>query len=212
MVKFIIIRHGYSCANKTGKFAGATDAPLDEIGYKQAEVTKEYILKNFKIDSVYSSDLSRAYDTVKPISDAINLKVNKEKKLREINVGLWEGKNLEEIEKEFPKSYDMYMNNHGIADFDGGETYFDVICRAKKAIEEIAAKNEGKTVLIGTHGGVIRAMQAAWSDCPPEALKKASIVSNCSVTTAQYADGKLSFIKLSYEDHLKDLLTQWHNI
>lgn len=212
MVKFIIIRHGYSCANKTGRFAGATDAPLDEIGYKQAELTTEYILKNFKIDAVYSSDLSRAYETVKAIADAFDLKVNKMKALSEINVGLWEGKKLEEIEKEFPKSYDMYMNNHGITEFDGGETYFDVIIRAKKAIEEIAKENEGKTVVIGTHGGVIRAMQAAWSDCPLEELKKATIVSNCSVTTAQYAHGKLSFTELSHESHLKYLLTQWHNI
>ncbi len=212
MVRFIIIRHGYSSANKTGRFAGTTNAPLDEIGYKQASVTAEYILKNFKIDAVYSSDLSRAYDTVKPIADAFNLKVNRMKALSEIDVGLWEGKNLEEIKKEFPKSYDMYMNNHGITDFDGGETYFDVIARSKKAIEEIAKENEGKTVVIGTHGGVIRAMQAAWSDCPLEELEKASIVSNCSVTTAEYTDYKLNFIKLSYEDHLKDLLTQWHNI
>ena len=31
MVKFIIVRHGYSVANKEKRFSGQMDIPLDEI-------------------------------------------------------------------------------------------------------------------------------------------------------------------------------------
>ena len=69
MVKFIIVRHGYSVFNKERRFTGHVDAPLDERGIEQAKRNAEYVIANYKIDCIYSSDLSRAYHTVKPIAD-----------------------------------------------------------------------------------------------------------------------------------------------
>ena len=48
MVRFVIIRHGYSVTNKAGKFTGQSDVPLDEMGYAQAEDTARYVLENYK--------------------------------------------------------------------------------------------------------------------------------------------------------------------
>ena len=39
MVKFIIIRHGFSQGNKEKRFTGQMDLPLDDIGLMQAEIT-----------------------------------------------------------------------------------------------------------------------------------------------------------------------------
>ena len=43
MVRFIIVRHGYSVTNKIKMFAGHLDAELDEIGVSQAQYLKNYI-------------------------------------------------------------------------------------------------------------------------------------------------------------------------
>ena len=57
MVKFLIIRHGYSITNKAKKFTGQMDAPLDDIGFEQAKSVGKYISENYKIDKIYSKDL-----------------------------------------------------------------------------------------------------------------------------------------------------------
>ena len=49
MVRFIIIRHGYSLGNKEKRFSGQLDVPLDEIGRAQAQSVADYILKHYKI-------------------------------------------------------------------------------------------------------------------------------------------------------------------
>ncbi len=209
MVKFIIVRHGYSVANEIKKFSGQTDVPLTEKGYLQAEITAKYLTENFSVDSIYSSDLSRAYNTVKPLSDALGLDITKRKDFREIDVGLWQGKSREEAKEAFPETFNLYTQNKGITKFDGGESYLDVICRVKKAIEEIAEENEGKTVVIATHGGVIRALQAAWCDNPLEVIHKFPVIENCSVSICEYSDNKLRFITTGYTEHLANNITKY---
>jgi broad specificity phosphatase PhoE len=48
MTKILIIRHGQSVANLEETFAGHTDTPLSDLGKRQAEVTAEFIVSNYK--------------------------------------------------------------------------------------------------------------------------------------------------------------------
>ncbi len=208
MVNFIIVRHGYSIGNKEKRFSGQMDVPLDNIGYSQANSTAKYILDNFKVDSVYASDLSRAYETVKPISDKLNLPLHKCKELREVDVGLWQGKLIEDVKREFPESFEFYRENPGISKFDGGESYVDVMIRGKNAFEKIANDNDGKTVVVGTHGGVIRTLRAAWNHIPAEKIKDIPHVPNGSVTVVEYNNGNIKWLQIGYSDHLADKTTE----
>lgn len=208
MVTFIIIRHGYSLGNKEKRFSGQMDVPLDEAGRSQARSTADYILNNFKVDSIYSSDLSRAYETVKPIANALKFEIHKCKELREVDVGLWQGKFIEDVKNEYPKSFAYYKENPGLSRFDGGESYIDVMRRGRLAFEKIAAENEGKTVVVGTHGGVIRTLRAAWDNVPPEKIKEIPHVPNASVTVAEYENGSVKWICIGYAEHLADRTTE----
>ncbi|MBQ6708748.1 MAG: histidine phosphatase family protein [Clostridia bacterium] len=207
-VKFIIIRHGYSKGNKEKRFSGQMDVELDEVGYSQAAATAEYVSKNFHIDAIYSSDLSRAYETVKPIAEALGMEIHKCKDLREADVGNWQGKLVEEVKKEYPESFAFYKESPGFAKIGGAESYADVINRARKAIEKIAEENEGKTILIGTHGGVIRSLRVAWEDNPPEKIKEIPHVPNSSVSVAEYKNGVLEWLSIGYDNHLSDKTTE----
>lgn len=208
MVYFIIIRHGYSTGNKEKRFSGQMDVPLDNIGLSQAKSIAEYIIENFKVDSIYSSDLCRAYETVKPIADALELPIHRCKKLREVDVGKWQGMLIEDVKKEFPESFELYRQNPGISQFDGGESYADVMIRGKLAFEKIAEENEGKTVVVATHGGVIRTLRASWNNIPAERIKDIPHVPNGSVTIAEYDKGNINWIQIGYIEHLTDKTTE----
>ena len=202
MVRFVIIRHGYSQANKEKRYSGQTDVPLDKIGYEQAVATARYVLEHFQVDSVFSSDLSRAVHTVKPIAEALGISVHTCRALREVDTGDWTGKLISEVEQEYAESFKIYKETPRISRFDGGESYAALMARSKQAIEEIARDHDGKTVVIGTHGGVIRALRAAFGE--EERAEDKLIVTNGSVTVADYDDGNMNWLVLGYAEHLKN--------
>ena len=208
MVRFIIVRHGYSVGNKEKRFSGQADFSLDETGILQAKSTSEYILNSYNVDAVYSSDLSRAYQTVKPIADKLGLPVQKSKKLREVDVGIWEGMFVENVKKQYPEEFEMYITNPGMFTFCGGESYLEVMLRGKSAFEEIAINNDEKTIVMGVHGGNIRTLRAAWDNIPLEKIKDIPHVANASVTVAEYDRGTVNWIQIGYTDHLTDKTTE----
>lgn len=208
LVTFLLVRHGFSKGNKEKRFSGQMDLELDDVGLAQAESVSEYISENFKVDSIYSSDLSRAYHTVLPLANKLNITIQKDKSLREVDVGLWQGKLIDEVKKEFPKSFEKYRLNPGLSKFDGGESYLDAMERGIKTIQKIAKENDGKTVIISTHGGIIRTLRAAWTNTPPENIKDIPHVPNASVTIAEYDNGIVTLKSVGYTDHLEDKTTE----
>ena len=208
MVSFIIVRHGFSKGNKEKRFSGQMDVPLDEAGLRQAKSVSDYILHSFKVDKVYSSDLSRAYDTVEPLAKALDLEIIKTKAFREVDVGEWQGRLIEDVKLEYPESFKLYKEKPGIARFDGGETYGECQERALRDIEKIAKENDGKTIVIGTHGGVVRNLRAAFTGTPLENIETIPHVPNASITVAEYDRGRFTLKIVGYTDYLTDKTTE----
>ena len=206
MVKLIIVRHGNSIGNFKRIFIGQTDWGLSEIGEEQVRRLTEY-LKDFHIDRIYSSDLSRAYNTVLPTAERLGMKIDKREGLREIYAGEWETKSIPDLPTLYPETYGVFQNDIGNAQPDGGESIKDVFARIKNTIEEILAENEGKTVLIGTHATVIRVMNCLWHGDTLENLQKYDWVSNAAVCHIEYDDGKYNVVEYGHDAHLEGIIT-----
>lgn len=202
MVRFIFVRHGLSVCNQERRFAGQLDAPLADMGHKQAKAVSQYIHKHFKIDAICASDLSRTVDTVAPLSQATGLPILTYADLRELYVGVWQGKRIEDIKKEFPEEFERYLACHDLAHAKGRETYVEMTSRALRVIDEIAQANDGKNVVIATHHGVIRVLLAAWLGIPMKHFDTVPHIPNASVTVVDYAMGKGTPITVGYRDHL----------
>ncbi len=97
-----IIRHAKSIANENGLFGGITDYELSKEGLKQAE-NLSLRLKNYEIDSIYSSPLKRAIQTIKPTAIMKNKEVIIIDDLREINVGTWENVLRSDLREKYPE-------------------------------------------------------------------------------------------------------------
>ena len=80
--------------------------------------------------------------------------------------------------------------------------------RAKKAFDKIAKENEGKTVLIATHGGVIRMMQTLWKNVPSEKWGQMRWTTNASITTVIYDAEEYKVVQESFDDYLGELKTE----
>ena len=207
MTKILIVRHGNSLSNIAKTFTGHIDSPLSETGKMQAEKASEFIFQNYKVDKIYSSDLSRAIDTVKPLANKLNLTITLEEGLREIYGGNWEGAELSRLEELFYDDYLVWKKSPGLARCTGGESYEEATERIYNAVKKIALENVGKTVVIATHGGVIRGLQCKLIGLPLSRMKETDYVVNASVTEIDFVDGNLIWVKTNPTNYLEGLIT-----
>ncbi len=204
--KLIFVRHGFSESNRNNTFTGQADAPLTEIGHLQAQRAAEY-LENTHIHKIYSSPLSRAYQTGVPIAEARGLEIIPDKGLMEINSGKWELMTFEKIGRQFPEEYNLWMTNLYACQTPGGESGAEFANRVKAAVTKIATENQGKTICIATHATPIRVISCLALGLPFENLKDVPWSPNASINIIDFDDGKFTFDQRDITEHLKDLET-----
>lgn len=153
MTELWLIRHGQTDWNLTGRWQGqASDAPgLNEKGRLQALAIREQ-LQEIKLSAIFSSDLLRAQQTAELIAEPLGLPITLEPRLREINLGVWEGMPSEEIEAKYPQELAERAQNPFNARAPKGESPREVAERVLAAIDEITNKHRGKSILIVAHG------------------------------------------------------------
>jgi len=151
--RLILIRHGETDYNVEKKYYGFSDPPLNDIGTWQAERLYER-LKTDKIDTIYSSDLKRAYHTAKIAFK--NHKITVSQDLRELNFGIFEGLTHQEITKKYSKIYNNWIEKPFTATIPEGEPLKNFQKRVLKILKLIISANRGHTVAVITHGGPIK--------------------------------------------------------
>lgn len=204
MVKFILIRHGFSEGNRSRMCTGQLDVKLTPEGYVQAQSVCDYVRENFKIDAIYSSDLCRAVDTVSPLANALGMSITLDKRFREIDTGIWTKRYFADIEAEDAERFHEFCKNMGDFKFEGGESALDVVRRTNEALAQIAESQDGRTVAVGTHAGVIRRCCAAWQGLFGEDMMKVISPSNASVTVIEYDRGEVKILEYNVDSYLSE--------
>ena len=210
MVKFLLVRHGNSVANQQEIFAGATDIPLSEIGKKQAQFVCDYILNNFKVDAVYSSELDRAKSTVSQIAEQLNLPLVTIPAFNEIFGGSWEGITFAEIYKKYTVDLLTWLNDISNSKCTNGESFKQLKERAFAGLKTLAEddKNDGKTLVIASHAGALRAILSVILKLSDTQCNELGWVSNASVTTVNYDNGAFTVERLGYDEYLENCKTE----
>jgi len=205
----LLIRHGESEGNLRRVFCGNTDIPLTERGRQQAACTGEF-LKDRTIHAVYSSPLSRAYDTALAVAAHHGLPVTPEPDLAEICGGRWEGLSFTEIAERYPESYAVWQTNIGRCQCPEGESVLSVQTRLYACAQRLAAAHPGQTVCLATHAMAIRCLVGAVEHRTLDELHSMPWVSNASVTTLSWEDGIFTLERYSEDDHMTGLVTRFN--
>lgn len=202
----LIVRHGESLGNLHEKFLGHTDLGLTELGLRQADALAA-ALRDRHIDAVYSSDLSRAMQTVTPAAREHGLTVTPDATLREIFAGDWEGEDYNGLAVKWPEERALWKNDIGRACPPGGESVAELYDRVARALDEIAAREAGHTVLIGTHATPVRATTARLLGLGVLGMAEVPWAGNASITTVVYEDGVPTLVGQADGSHLSSLAT-----
>lgn len=149
-VNIVLVRHGETAWNRNKIFRGTYDIPLNETGQAQAKLLAKVFRKR-RIDAVYSSPLSRAYQTAEIALSHHQIEPVIVEEFIDINYGDWTGKEDSAVEKQWPREHAIWNNEPQKAHIPGGEALRTVFNRAFEAMECIAAKHKDQTVAIFTH-------------------------------------------------------------
>ena len=160
MTSIYLVRHGQTAWNKEEIFRGRTDIPLDETGLKQAELVGQYF-KGMEIHGIYSSPLSRAWQTAQKVAEFHNLKVQPLQGIVDMSFGNWEGRPHQEIQESDSKTYRQWVETPHLVRLPGGESLDDVRVRAMAAMEEVIRKNTGKTLVLVSHRVICKVLICA---------------------------------------------------
>jgi len=152
----LLIRHGETAWNSTGRWQGHAPVPLNEAGMAQSAALGRYLARNgFRICAVYSSDLKRALQTAEAIGAALGLPVLTDVRLREVDLGDWQGLTREEAEVWDADRYAAFRADWRHVPTPDGESRDELQRRARAAFEEITARHPGQTIALISHGGTI---------------------------------------------------------
>lgn len=157
MTSVYLVRHGQTAWNKEEIFRGRTDVPLNGMGSREAELAGEY-LKDKEIHAIYSSPLSRAWQTAQKIAQFHNLEVQSLNGITDMSFGEWEGRPLKEVQIHDRELYRQWREQPHLVKLPGGESLDEVRVRAMAALEEVIRLHSGKTLALVSHRVVTKVL------------------------------------------------------
>jgi len=163
MTDLILIRHGETLWNRQRRMQGQTDTPLSDTGRAQAVALGER-LKASEFAAIYSSDLTRAWDTARAIALRTGHQLVAEPRLRERRFGIFEGLTYDEMEERYPEARRRFESRDPDYVIPGGESAREFYARCLECLTAIAERHAGSEVAVITHGLVLDALYRAAHD------------------------------------------------
>ena len=158
--RLFLLRHGKT--GLAGKFAGSTDVDLSPTGIEQVR-SLQPLLAQERFDRIFCSPMRRCRQTEQLLN--LDVEISYADDLREIDFGVWEGKEFSEIEKDDPEMVRQWIEDPEGFCFPDGECRADFIVRIERFKTLLQGLHNDK-VLVITHGGVIRHLICSYLGLP----------------------------------------------
>ena len=197
-----LVRHTQTIGNVQKRLTGRSDYELTVEGKIFVHKLTER-LKEVRFERAYSSGSNRTLKTILPLAELNKLQIIQEDDLDEMYFGIYDGWTCEEVNKVNPKIDKLHKEKNEIMEIPEQETTKQVAERMYKEIEKIAKDNQGKTILICSHGVAIEAfIRKVKNQSFLEEVEENS-QKNTSVNILEYDDGKFTVKLLNDISHIK---------
>lgn len=198
-MKLIIVRHGQTEENVSKILQGHNHGTLTKNGREQIEKLAGR-LKDYDIDYIFSSDLGRTRETAKEIAKYHDVPLEFTRELREKDTGVFTGKHHSELVRDREKK-NLPKHRHRP---EGGESYMDARERASNFLKKLKESYLDDTVLLVSHGALIRMFISLILDKDPEEAVNMK-QRNTAVNAFEITDSGGKEIALNDVSHLEDL-------
>jgi alpha-ribazole phosphatase/probable phosphoglycerate mutase len=155
--RLYLTRHGEVV--KVEVYHGQTDVDITPTGVKQMERLRE-LLKDKKLQAVYSSDLTRTWKGAEIIAQPHDLTPQAFPQFREVHFGRWQGLNYAQVMERYPSDIPQWLKNVDQFRIPDGESMIDVRQRAIPQLQELIEQHRGKEFVLVCHGALNRLILA----------------------------------------------------
>lgn len=205
-MRLIIVRHGESEWNRIGRYQGQLDAPLSQLGLRQAEALAER-LRDEPLDRIFTSPLQRAARTAAAIArHHPDLPFETEPALLEINHGDWQGLMSDQVIARYAAGLREWRAHPTRAQMPGGESFSNILKRVLDFKEQLCVEHQGANILVSTHDVVVKILVADALGMNMDRINRIW-VTNASISVIEYGDDLPYLVSLSEACHLGRLET-----
>lgn len=159
--RIVLLRHGRTAWNAERRYQGQEDPPLDEVGQVQA-IEAAALVAAMNPDVLISSDLERARQTAQKVSSLSGVSLTVDKRLRERNLGHWQGLTRDEVQSRYPEEFADWLAGRDVAR-RGGESRRQVAERALSVVDQLAPV---PLAVLVSHGATSMCLSAALLGLP----------------------------------------------
>ncbi len=159
--RIVVLRHGETEDNAAGIWQGRRDSALSAVGREQAARVAP-VLAALEPQLIVSSDLQRAALTAQAVADLVGMPVERDPRLREVDVGSWQGRTSAWVRQRDPELLAALGRGEDVRRGHTGETVAELAARARAALDDVVdGLAPGRVALVVCHGGTSRAAVAS---------------------------------------------------
>jgi broad specificity phosphatase PhoE len=194
--RLVVVRHGETLDNAAGIWQGLKDSELSPVGMAQADKAAPAVAA-YQPELIVASDLARARVTAERLGQAAGMPVRLDPRLREIDVGEWQGVTTAQVRNRDPELLAAMGRGEDVRRGHTGETVAALAARVRAALDDVIAElSPGRVAVVVCHGVAARAgvaslvgldqmqaLQVLWGleNCHWAVLAEASLVSGAPV-------------------------------
>lgn len=203
MTKIYLTRHGETLWNIQKRMQGWNDSPLTQKGIIQAKLLEKR-LSNIEFSAIYTSPLGRAKATATIIKGTRNIPMIESEKLKEINLGLWEGLSAEEIENIDKDQQYNFWNKPQLYKPNTGETFQDVNKRTMEFVMEAIETHKDTNILIVTHAVAVKSIMSYFEDRPLDKFWDSPFIQQTSLSIIEEENGHYKITAYADTEHINE--------
>lgn len=190
MLQVYLVRHGETVWNTLRRIQGQSDSALTNNGERQAEQVAKRV-QTFGITHVISSDLGRTRRTAEIIANSCSCKVNVDQRLRELDMGVLETRDITTLTEEEEGWRQQLMNGTKDGRIPGGESMNEMATRMHAALNSCLQLPKGSTPLLVSHGIALGCLISTILGLPAYAKRRLQL-RNCSISLMGYQQNRWS--------------------
>jgi probable phosphoglycerate mutase len=197
MTSILLVRHGHVAGIIPKRFRGRMDLPLSEEGQEQARSAAEFLAMRYQPQAVYSSPLQRCRDSAQALTSRLGMAApTAVEGLTDTDYGQWQGRLATEVQQQDPARYARWREAPGAVTFPGGESLDGVAARAITALDELAERNVGNTIVVYSHDSVIRTVLLSAVSASLAAYHRLEI-DPCSLSEIRYGVAGTEVVRIN---------------
>jgi probable phosphoglycerate mutase len=185
--RLVLLRHGRTEWNDTGRAQGHADVPLDATGEAQATAVAPALAALSPV-ALWSSDLARAAGTAAVVAAEAGLEPVLDARLREFDIGPHRvGLTDAEYAAAHPEEHAALVAGDATA-IPGRETPDDVLARFLPALTAYAdTLADGETGVVVSHGAALRVAIPAFLGWREEVAESLGVLANCGWVVLEHS-------------------------